>query len=642
MMAACGGAGGGVGDDGDDDGDPMVDGGQDTPDGPPQPDAPEVCVPSGNEVYGDGVDNDCDGIVDELRVCGDGSEPFTTIGAAVAAAPDGGGVEVCAGVYAERLDISNKSIRINGVGAETTILDAGGGLGIAVSGGHELIISGMTIRGGRGTTEGGAIRCHASRLKVLDGAILDNRAVAGGGGIYGLDCVVGIERTRFENNEGHDRGGAVLLQASTGAITGSVFTGNSADYGGAVALVEGTVAIRMTTMTTNEARIRGGAIYQMSDGVVEDSFINGNYAGWTGGGVHVNQHAPAFRRSHFNNNEAAWEGGAFYLHQAAAVLEDNLIDSNTSFDDGGALRIFESPARLERNMISNNHSVDGDGGAFKCSHVAARFIDNMLINNEALGAGGGAEFDNDSSHWSGGLVSGNRSSIGGGMHLMLWPWNGGIIEDVAILGNDAHRGGGIYIENNYQPVTIRRILVDGNEAHQAAGVYTRGTKLKLTNSTITNNEAGDVGGGFFVHPSSQYPWTKPCPCPPIDPPAEVAFTVFHGNIADNGAAAWFGAPNLTFRNNILANHATSSVMVADLVPSPYWSHNDTHPATFMGMSNPTGNNGNLSSDPVFTAAGSGDFHLAAGSVCIDAAEPGMTDHDGSRADLGAYGGPDAP
>jgi hypothetical protein len=38
----------------------------------------------------------------------------------------------------------------------------------------------------------------------------------------------------------------------------------------------------------------------------------------------------------------------------------------------------------------------------------------------------------------------------------------------------------------------------------------------------------------------------------------------------------------------------------------------------------------------------GDFRLQSGSPCIDAAEPAMTDPDGTRADQGAFGGPGAP
>lgn len=51
--------------------------------------------------------------------------------------------------------------------------------------------------------------------------------------------------------------------------------------------------------------------------------------------------------------------------------------------------------------------------------------------------------------------------------------------------------------------------------------------------------------------------------------------------------------------------------------------------------------GNLAVNPYFTDAEHGDFTLQPGvSTLIDAGDPAWTDADGSRADLGAFGGPD--
>jgi hypothetical protein len=49
--------------------------------------------------------------------------------------------------------------------------------------------------------------------------------------------------------------------------------------------------------------------------------------------------------------------------------------------------------------------------------------------------------------------------------------------------------------------------------------------------------------------------------------------------------------------------------------------------------------GNIDADPLFL--GNSDFHLQPGSPCIDAGnpDPQYNDNDGSRNDMGAYGGP---
>ena len=49
----------------------------------------------------------------------------------------------------------------------------------------------------------------------------------------------------------------------------------------------------------------------------------------------------------------------------------------------------------------------------------------------------------------------------------------------------------------------------------------------------------------------------------------------------------------------------------------------------------------ISLDPMFVNALSDDFHLSSGSPCTDAGnpDPAYNDPNGSRNDMGAYGGP---
>jgi len=572
-----------------------------------------------------------------LSVCHDGSQPYTTIGEALAAAPDASTIEVCAGTYGEQLTITGRSIQLVGAGAGATILDAGNsGTGLVVTGSDAVVVEGFTIRNGNAAGPGGAVRCEDSALIVRTTTILASRSSSGGGGLYGLRCAVDISNARFEANEGADYGGGALLSESTGSISDTIFTGNSADEGGALYLLGGAVDVHVGAFTDNLARARGGALYQASDSTIDDSRFTQNRAEWTGGAVYLWQHAPKFHRVTFALNASAWEGGGMYSHQSEVVIEDSAFVDNTSVDDGGGLRLFETRGRITRTEFSRNRATEGDGGAFKSSHLPTVFTDCQLLDNQAYGAGGGAEFDNDSSLWRGGVISGNRASIGGGVHAMRWPWNDGLIEGVRITDNTAWRGGGVYLEDHFQLVTMRGVLVDDNHANQAAGIYVRGTPLRLSGSVISRNRADDVGGGVFTAPSSDYPWSEPCPCPPVDPAAKISFVVVDGNTADAGAAVWNKAPNVTFESSIFAGHTGNAVTVPLTGAAPTWRYNDTFPATFAGMAEPTGD-GNLSTDPAFVAAG--DFHLAPTSICRNAGDPAFTDPDGTRADMGAYAGP---
>ena len=68
-----------------------------------------------------------------------------------------------------------------------------------------------------------------------------------------------------------------------------------------------------------------------------------------------------------------------------------------------------------------------------------------------------------------------------------------------------------------------------------------------------------------------------------------------------------------------------------------WAHAGGH---FSGMDDPTGVDGNLSVDPLFQDPDADNYDLLAVSQCVDAGDPDLLDADGTRSDMGAYGGPE--
>ncbi len=91
-----------------------------------------------------------------------------------------------------------------------------------------------------------------------------------------------------------------------------------------------------------------------------------------------------------------------------------------------------------------------------------------------------------------------------------------------------------------------------------------------------------------------------------------------------------GSPT-TLRNNIVVRNTFRDI--AMLTAAPYQiDYNDYRTTNFQ-----VNGVGNLSVDPLFLS--DTDFHLQAGSPAIDAGDPnGLKDLDGTRADMGAYGG----
>jgi hypothetical protein len=114
----------------------------------------------------------------------------------------------------------------------------------------------------------------------------------------------------------------------------------------------------------------------------------------------------------------------------------------------------------------------------------------------------------------------------------------------------------------------------------------------------------------------------------------------YANTAASGAALYTADQGpLSVRNSILFQNGAQAVTVASGATAPAWSYNDINPA--LGVADPAGASGNISADPLFVSAASGNFHLSVGSPAINAGDPAVLDLDTSRSDMGSTGGPDA-
>ncbi|HEU5060037.1 MAG TPA: NosD domain-containing protein [Kofleriaceae bacterium] len=568
-----------------------------------------------------------------VAVCG------SSIQSAIDAAPPGAVLVMCAGTYNERLIIRNKSLTLRGAdGAASTIIDAGGAgpvLVVVNTPAPGVTVRGLTLRNGSNAGAGGGVRCTDSRLIVSSSVVADNSAVGGGGGLYARGCALTVTATLFQGNDGHQRsGGGAWVVDSSGVIRTSRFIGNQAELGGGVTLTRGTLALRDSEVRDNRSSVRGGGLYLASNASVVATTIADNASDWIAGGVYVFQNAPTISQSTIRGNTSVNDGGGLYIHQSRVQLLDNTIAGNLAQDDGGGVRVFESRARLERNVIENNESGDG-GGGIRLSHLQSLLIDNVVRNNSSGNIGGGVELDNDSSVVRGGLVSGNTSGAGGGVAITLAPDSGCRVDGVDIVDNDATVGGGLYVADNYVPVTLRRLTVEGNQANRGAGLDVRATDFTLDHSVFAGNIAAAEGGAIAHRPPAPCP---EAPCPPADPVGAIDFIVAYSNAAPSGAFLWSNQAGLSIENSIIElNEGVGVDLDGDIEP-PTWRYNDTRPRSFDGMSDPTGTAGNISANPLFVAPAAGDFRLGAGSPARDAGDPALSDSDGSRADMGRFGG----
>ncbi len=99
---------------------------------------------------------------------------------------------------------------------------------------------------------------------------------------------------------------------------------------------------------------------------------------------------------------------------------------------------------------------------------------------------------------------------------------------------------------------------------------------------------------------------------------------------------------------IYADNGTSSTVINTIIWTPpsgdyydaVWNDSYCNVLYCRSDHQSNGGTGDINANPQFTSAT--DFTLSGGSPCIDAGKPDIYDPDGTRSDIGYYGGPNAP
>ena len=259
--------------------------------------------------------------------------------------------------------------------------------------------------------------------------------------------------------------------------------------------------------------------------------------------------------------------------------------------------------------------------------------DNSHHVVRAVISGGGAVLDGFT------VTAGNAVGLaptgqGGGIYIGS---GSPILVKCTFIRNKAERGGGAsnshYGADNPSFISCKFI---GNSAGVGGGMESQGGEPSLTNCVLSGNVATNNGGGLYNMGQSD---------------ASMTNCTLSGNSANDGGG-------------IYNTWATASVEVLNCI---LWSNSDSGGSDesaqihiddgtvsvdytcVQGLSGGLGGTGNIGGDPLFVDADGADdvvgtedddVHLSEGSPCIDTGHPAVQyeDIDGSRNDMGAYGG----
>ncbi|HEX2119456.1 MAG TPA: right-handed parallel beta-helix repeat-containing protein [Acidimicrobiales bacterium] len=267
---------------------------------------------------------------------------------------------------------------------------------------------------------------------------------------------------------------------------------------------------------------------------------------------------------------------------------------------GAGIAIADSSPTILGNVITDNDAAGHGGGGIGVIGGSPLIRDNHIIGNRANSNGGGA-----------GILAAE-----GAAEIVM-----NVIED-----NTAAVGGGVLTIGGTP--TVRGNLLRRNEAlsFHGGGLEIRSGGL-FVNNLVVQNTASEIGGGIYVEGGDG------------TPPHLLNNTVVD-NVANFGAGIATSDDSI-LTNNIVTGPPSQALVYCHDVGQPVFSHNDVYNGTaspYEECDDPTGTNGNISADPLFTQPEWWIYWLQQpGSPAIDAGDstapslPPVDVYDASRA-----------
>ena len=585
--------------------------------------------------------------------------------------------------------------------------DAGG---IVVSAGESPEITNCTISGNRTGEGGGGLHCcYGSSPLLTNCTISGNWAWSDGGGVScGESSSPTLTNCVISGNWAEENGGGLSCLASSPTLTNCTISGNSARYGGGVCSSYKASPILANCIVWHNA---GGSIERgdLSEPRVTFSCIEGEelwpgegniradplFCGWPSGEVSVSDQeglrealkgfslalseaspcrgsgaggsdmgslpvgcagpGPSSRSVRLaagtyevsrlilchkvslvgsGEAETLLRGTLFGL-RTGALLSDLTV---TEGDEGGVVISRGESPEITNCRISGNWAWNGIAGGVSCWGSSPTFTNCTISENS-----GGVTCWGSSPTLTNCTISSNWADSGGG--VCCWD-SSPILTSCTISSNSGDSGGGVSCWDSSP--TLTSCTISSNSAGCGGGVFCCGSAPTLTNCTISGNSARD-GGGVSCLASS--PTLTNC--------------TISGNSARYGGgvcSSYKASPILA--NCIVWHNAGGSIERGDLSEPRVTFSCIEGEELWPGE-------GNIRADPLFAALGrwddrgtpevrsddtwvEGDYHLRAGSPCIDAGTcegapetdiEGVARPQGGGCDMGAYefsGGPFLP
>ena len=275
-----------------------------------------------------------------------------------------------------------------------------------------------------------------------------------------------------------------------------------------------------------------------------------------------------------------------------ATMENVQVNNN---EQGGIDVVFSAP-HISNFIVNDNlgHGISVTGNSWGGLYPV--FENGEIFNNLAQSSGGGLYLNMDYNVFLTNVeIYSNSAQFGGGIYCGMGTVN---MENMNIHSNSGDKGAAIYTGEFGHVSITKSFITDNNAVQEGGAIYLSESELNLLHVTMSNNTAGNLGGGLYYD------------------------LIFNEPGFINNTIIWGNYPEEIYVTGV----------------SPLITYSDIN-GGFEGE-------GNIDSDPMFVDEVNGNYELSwdnypyddfTKSPCIDAGDPHSTfDPDGTRADVGAF------
>jgi hypothetical protein len=485
------------------------------------------------------------------RVDASGAASFTSIQAAIDEAPDGAQVLIAPGLYRECLTLTDRTLRLVGLGgaAETLVVCEQGPalrweggvvqvahLSLRATGGAaaELIdvtgaatdlllrSDGVGVQLSEATVRLERALIEARTGLMVKGGALDLFDVEIDGGVHGLvatEAELTARRLRVHGQRSAVDGGALVLtdvqarlvdaelfdvEAVRGAglwmaggevsLVGCDLRDLLAGQGGAGVVGAGATLVLVGSLVRDAEATgdAGGFLVEVGGALdLRGSLLQGLVAAGDGAAVHASGEFIAWD-STIEDGRAGGDGGAIAARAGGLSLVSSMLSGNRAGGDGGAVSVVGISPVIEGCTLEGNAAQNG--GAISLSQAGAvTLVGGMWADNDALGDGGALRWVDGEGSLTvlGGTWSGNAALGGGAFDLAVDDVR---FDGARLIGNAAFDGGAARVEGG--ALTLRSTVVLGNDAvREGGGLAVRGaSRVVVEDSSLRSNTADRHGG----------------------------------------------------------------------------------------------------------------------------------------------------